>query len=71
MFGPPLFALTLDPHDFQPIETSSDTLDHDCAIDMAQDVTVRLKLPFAAAMNREDEPARLPAHDTLHRMKRA
>jgi hypothetical protein len=38
---------------------------------MPHHMTIRLKLPFPAAMNRKDEPARFPAHNAPHRMKRA
>lgn len=71
LFRSPIFTFTFDPHNLQSIEARSDPFDHYRAIDVAHDMAIRLKLPFPAAMNREDEPARLPPHDALHRMKRA
>jgi len=71
LFGPPFFAVTLDPHNFEAVEASSDTFDHYGAIDMAHNMPIRLKLPFSAAMNHKDETTRLPAHDALHCMKSA
>jgi hypothetical protein len=71
LFGSPFFPVALDPHDFEPIEPGSDTFDHDRTINVPHDMAIRLKLPLPAAVNCKDEPARLPAHDTLDRMKRA
>jgi hypothetical protein len=69
LFRWPFFPVAFNPHYFQPIEASSNTFDHDRTINVEHDMAVRLKFPFPAAMNREDEPALLPAHDPLHRMK--
>ena len=71
LFSGPFFPLTFDPHDLQPVEAGSDPFVHHRAINVAHDVAIRLKLPFPAAMNCKDEPARFAAHDTLHGMKRA
>jgi hypothetical protein len=65
----PIFTVSLDPNNFEAVETSSDTFDHNRAINVPHDVPIRLKLPFAAAMNRKDEAARLTAHDPLNRVK--
>lgn len=71
LFRSPFLAFALDSHYFQPVEACSDTFDHYRAVNVAHDMAIRLKLPFPAAMNHKDEPARLAAHDTLHGMKRA
>jgi len=71
LLGPPFFTLSSDSHHFQPVEACSDTFDNDRTINMPPDMPIWLKLPFPAVMNRKDEPARLAAHDTSHRVKRA
>lgn len=60
LFGRPLLPVAFDPHDFEPVETCSDTFDHHGAINMPHDMAVRLKLPFPAAMNRMPELPWLP-----------
>jgi hypothetical protein len=62
----PFFPLTLDPHDFQPIESGSDAFDYHGTINVPHDMTIRLKLPFPTAVNRKDEPAWLSSHDPLN-----
>lgn len=71
MFRWPFFTVLFDSHDLQSVEAGSDTLEHDRTVHTPHDMAIRLKLPFPAAVNHKDEPARLPAHDTLHRVKRA
>jgi hypothetical protein len=71
LFRPPLIAFPLDPYYFQPIEAGSDALYHDRAINMPNNMAIRLKLPYPALMNHENEPTRFLAHDTPHSVKRA
>jgi len=51
LFRGPFFPLTLDPHDLQSVEAGSNPFDYHGTIDMANDLTIRLKLPLPAAMN--------------------
>jgi hypothetical protein len=69
LFGPPFFAFTLDSHNLKTIEASSNTFDYDRTINVPNYMPIQLKLPFPAAMNSKNDPARLPAQDALHRVK--
>jgi hypothetical protein len=72
LFRGPFLPLTLDPHDFQPVEASSDAFYYDATINMPHDMAIRLKLPFSAFMDSNEEPiARPPLYDASDRVKRA
>ena len=65
----PVFTIPLDPHNLQPIEAGADAFDYHGTINVPHDIANWLKLPFPAAMNRKDEPARFSSHDPLNRVK--